>query len=108
MAPAKSSKKKRSSYNKKERKKTMPEKKEKKSSYNENKNKYSQKYIHENYDQLSIRIPKVGTLTRKMIADAAAFVGMSVNAFILAAVGEKIEREGIILQGESSENAKNE
>ena len=58
----------------------------KKSEYNEKKNTYTQKYIHENYKQLSIRLPIVGDITRDTIAEAAKKKGYSVNAYILEAV----------------------
>lgn len=63
---------------------------EKKSGYNEKKNKYTQKYIKENYKQLSIRIPITGEITRETIAAAAAAAGESVNGYILQAVKERI------------------
>lgn len=69
----------------------MPEKK--KSYYNQKKNEYTQQYIRDNYKQLSIRIPIEGDLTREKIAEAADSEGLSVNAYILEAVREKMERE---------------
>lgn len=60
--------------------------------YSESQNKATQKYIHNNYQQLSIRLRKDGEVTRDTIAEAAAGSGLSVNAFILEAVREKMER----------------
>lgn len=65
-----------------------------KSVYNQKKNVYTQEYIRENYRQLSIRLPKEGTVTREKIAEAAAGVGMSTNAYIVEAVYEKMIKDG--------------
>lgn len=60
--------------------------------YNQNKNKYVQKYIHEHYKQIVLRLPTAGDVTRETIAAAAATAGASVNAFIIDAVREKINQ----------------
>ena len=70
--------------------------KEKKSRYNEKVNKRTQQYIKENYKQLSIRLPKEGEITREKIASAADMAGMSVNAYIIEAVKEKMDQQGIV------------
>ena len=67
----------------------MAEEKKRKT-YNQHKNEYTQEYIRQNYDQLSIRLPKDGEITRAKIAEAAASIGMSTNAFIVDAVREKM------------------
>lgn len=58
--------------------------------YTEAQNKATQKYIHNNYEQLSIRIRKDGDLTRADIQKAADQEGKSLNQFIMDAVREKI------------------
>ena len=63
----------------------------KKITYNQHKNAYTQEYIRQNYDQLSIRLPKEGEITRAKIAEAASSIGMSTNAFIVDAVRQKIQ-----------------
>ena len=68
----------------------MAEEKKRKT-YNQHKNEYTQEYIRQNYDQLSIRLPKEGEITRGKIAEAAASIGMSTNAFIVDAVRERIQ-----------------
>lgn len=60
--------------------------------YNQNKNKYVQKYIHEHYKQIVLRLPTAGDVTRETIAAAAATAGASVNAFIIDAVREKMNQ----------------
>ena len=45
------------------------------------------------YDKLLIRIRKDSDLTRDMIAKVAEGEGMSLNAYFLQAVREKIERD---------------
>ena len=64
---------------------------EKKNFYNQRKNEYTQEYIRQNYKQVVVRLPKDAGLTRERIAEAAAAAGMTVNAFIVEAVQEKIE-----------------
>lgn len=63
----------------------------KRTTYNQRMNKYTQEYIRKNYDQLSIRLPKEGEITRGKIAEAAASIGMSTNAFIVDAVRQRIQ-----------------
>lgn len=60
--------------------------------YSEAQNKATQKYIHKNYDQISIRVKKEGELTRETMQAAADQAGQSLNSFILEAVQEKIEK----------------
>ena len=71
----------------------MEEAAKKKRGYNQRKNEYTQKYIRENYKQLSLRVPTSGDLTRDDIARAAQEQGESVNAYILQAVRERMEWE---------------
>ena len=49
------------------------------------------KYIHNSYDQIVLRIRKDGEMTRADIQEAADHDGKSLNQFILDAVREKIE-----------------
>ena len=58
--------------------------------YTEAQNKATQKYIHNSYDQIVLRIRKDGEMTRADIQKAADRAGMSLNQFILDAVREKI------------------
>lgn len=60
--------------------------------YTEAQNKATQKYIHNSYDQLSIRIRKDGELTRADIQNAADQEGKSINQYILEAVSEKMNK----------------
>ena len=50
------------------------------------------KYQQERVERLTVRIPKGG---RDYYQEAANIAGMSFNAFAVAALDEKIEREGI-------------
>lgn len=63
-----------------------------KSDYSQKKNEYTQQYIRDHYKQLSIRLPVEGAITRDTIANAAQQAGSSVNAYIIDAVKEKMER----------------
>ena len=72
---------------------------QKKSGYNQHKNEYTQNYIRNNYRQLSIRIPINGEITREGIATAAENANTSINAYILQAVRERMEREGGVKHG---------
>lgn len=58
--------------------------------YTEAQNKATQKYIHNKYDQIVLRIRKDGEMTRKTIQDAADHDGKSLNQYILDAVKEKM------------------
>ena len=69
---------------------------EKKTTYNQRMNKYTQEYIRQNYDQLSIRLPKEGEITRAKIAEAASSIGMSTNAFMGEAIIIRIEPEVLL------------
>ena len=64
---------------------------EKKTRYNQKKNVYVQEYIRQNYDQVSIRLPKEGEITREKIATAADRAGMSTNAFIIEGVSRMMQ-----------------
>ena len=66
---------------------------DKKSGYTPRKNEYTQQYIREHYQQLSIRLSREGELTRDRIAHAAARAGESVNGYILEAVQQRMTRE---------------
>lgn len=48
------------------------------------------KYVKENYDRVSVNLPKG---KKDIVQDCASSNGMSVNAFINAAIDEKIERD---------------
>lgn len=50
-----------------------------------------QKYNSANYDDIKLRVPKGFRDELKAIAESQ---GISVNAFIQAAISEKIERDG--------------
>lgn len=58
--------------------------------YTEAQNRATQKYIHNSYDQVVLRIRKDGEITRADIQAAADQAGKSLNQFILDAVKEKI------------------
>lgn len=64
-----------------------------KARYSEAQNKATQKYIHKSYDQISIRVRKDGDTTRETIQRAADLAGLSLNAYILEAVNEKMSRQ---------------
>ncbi len=64
----------------------------KKNNYSPRKNKYTQKYIHDNYKQLSIRLPIEGEITRETIAAAAKKEGYSTNAYIIQAIKEHMAK----------------
>lgn len=74
----------------------MTEEKKRKSIYNQRKNEYTQEFIRKNYKQIIIRLPKEGEVTRETITDAAAAAGMSVNAFIVEAVKEKMQKTTMV------------
>lgn len=52
------------------------------------------KYIKANYDRINLTVPKGMKETIKAVADAE---GVSVNAFILDAVNEKMESHSVKL-----------
>ena len=56
----------------------------------------SKKYNQNNYDSITIRTRKTGDTSRAAINEAAAAVGMSLNAFIEEAIREKINGPGNI------------
>lgn len=64
---------------------------EKKTGYNQKKNIYTQNYIRDNYKQISIRVQKVGDLTRETMQAAADQAGESLNGYILEAVRRRME-----------------
>lgn len=59
--------------------------------YTEARNKAAQKYIRNHYDNIVTRVPKGD---RERYKQAAAALGLSLNAFIISAIEEKIERSG--------------
>ena len=48
------------------------------------------KYVRDNYDRVNITMPKG---KKEQIQERAALCGMSVNAYINAAIDEKMERD---------------
>ena len=66
----------------------MPE--EKKSRYTASQKKAAEKYLHEKVEEIKIRVP-MGQ--KEIIKQFAAAHGESVNAFILRAINETMERE---------------
>ena len=48
------------------------------------------KYVRENYDRVNVNMPKG---KKEKIQEQAALCGMSVNAFINAAIDEKLNRD---------------
>ena len=60
--------------------------------YSEAQNKATQKYIHNSYDQISIRIRKDGEITRENIQAAADQAGLSLNSYVLEAISEKMKK----------------
>ena len=48
------------------------------------------KYVRENYDRVNVNMPKG---KKEKIQEQAALRGMSVNAFINAAIDEKLSRD---------------
>ena len=65
---------------------------EKKNRYSQAQNKATQKYIHNSYDQIVIRVRKDTEPTRATITQAAADSGQSLNAFIMDAITEKMNK----------------
>lgn len=70
----------------------MSEEKTKKTYYTQAQNKATQKYIHNSYDQIIIRVRKDLEPTRATIAQAASNQGQSLNAFIMDAILEKMNK----------------
>lgn len=66
---------------------------EKKSRYSQAQNRATQKYIHNSYDQIVIRVKKDTEPTRATIAQAAEDAGQSLNAYIMDAIIEKMEKQ---------------
>lgn len=64
----------------------------KKRSYTQAQNKATQKYIHNSYDQIVLRVRKDTEPTRATITQAAAESGQSLNAFIMEAISEKMKK----------------
>ena len=62
--------------------------------YSAAQNKATQKYIHNNYEQISIRLKKDGYLTRSTIQMAADKAGTSLNGYILEAVEKRLYSDG--------------
>ena len=65
----------------------------KKRSYSQAQNKATQKYIHNAYDQIILRVRKDTEPTRATITQAAADSGMSLNAYIMEAISERMSRD---------------
>lgn len=57
--------------------------------WEENAMKYIRKYNEEKYDQISFRVPRGG---KERIKEAASKEGMSMAAYIMSAVEEKISK----------------
>lgn len=51
------------------------------------------RYEAKAYDKILLRIRKDGKITKETISNAAARIGSSLNAYIMEAVREKMERE---------------
>ena len=62
------------------------------SKYSEKSKEYTKQYMKEKLDEFKIRIPK-GRKT--YYQDAAAAAGLSLNAFAIAAMDEKIDRDSL-------------
>ncbi len=76
----------------------MPE--EKKSRYSESQKKATAKYMKAHLDDLKIRVPKG---RRDYYKNAAAAAGLSLNAFAVSAMDEKIKRENLAPDFEDEE-----
>lgn len=61
--------------------------------YDEKHNKYAQKYIKDNYDQLSLRLKKTEEPTRETIRKAAELAGETVNTYVINAVKMRMDHE---------------
>lgn len=59
--------------------------------YSERSKEYTAQYVAEHYQEIKFRA-KPEEITREEIKEAAAAQGMSANAFMIAAIREKIER----------------
>lgn len=66
---------------------------DKKSRYSQSQNKATQKYIKNHLDNIMIRVPKG---KRDFYKSLAAQAGLSLNQFIVDAMNEKAERDGLI------------
>lgn len=60
--------------------------------YTQAQHRASQKYLKEHLDEIKIRVPKG---RKAYYRDAAVAAGSSLNAFCIAAMNEKIEREDL-------------
>lgn len=65
---------------------------EKKSRYTPAQNKATQKYIKEHLDDIRFRVPKG---RKEYYKEAANKGGQSLNQFIISAMDEKIDRDGL-------------
>lgn len=83
------------------------EEKKRKSRYNQAQNKATQKYIKTHLDEVKFRIPKGRKDYYKAAAEAC---GTSLTQFIVTAMDEKIEREGVRVEapGQEPDNQKEE
>lgn len=70
----------------------MDEKKNTYRGYTQAQNKASQKYVKTHLDEFKIRVPKG---KKEYYQDAAAAAGLSLNAFAIAAMDEKIDRDSL-------------
>lgn len=64
-----------------------------KSRYNEKLNKINQAYIKKSYDDLRIRLRKDAELNKTVVEKEAKKHGESVNAYVLKAIAERIDRD---------------
>ena len=64
-----------------------------KSRYNEKLNKINQAYIKKSYDDLRIRLRKDAELNKNFVEEEAKKHGESVNAYVLKAIAERIDRD---------------
>lgn len=63
--------------------------------YSQAQNRATQKYIRGNYDQIAVRLRKDTQPTRETLTKAAEAAGMSVNAYIMEAITDKMAHDGV-------------
>ena len=61
--------------------------------YSETSKKYTSKYVKEKYKQFMVRVKPTDGLEADLIKSTADFMGLSVNAFIIEAIKEKLSRD---------------
>lgn len=83
----------------------MEEPKKRKSRYNEAQNKATQRYIKAHLDDVKFRVPKG---QRDYYKAVAAAYGTSFAKFVVSAMDEKIERDGIRVDTAGLENENKE